>query len=86
MNNKTHVWITKYALTQGIFERDIEHPIDSLTSMVSCNGKIYLECYHREGREWHLTYTDAVKRANEMRYNKIRALTRQISKLKSLRF
>jgi hypothetical protein len=51
------VWITKYALSQGIFELCAQtRSIDGLIS----DPLDSLQIYHGEGREWHRTKECAV--------------------------
>lgn len=77
------VWITKYALSDGIKELEVEQS-DFSPNMVF--GKVYNDCYHGEGKEWHRTYASATVRANEMRQKKIASLKKQIEKLEKMRF
>ena len=76
------VWISKYALTKGIFEMDVRISEDGK----SAYGQLFNECYHKKGIEWHEAREDAVRRAEEMRENKIRNLEKQIQKLKDMTF
>lgn len=83
------VWVTKYALTQGIFQ--IEGGIHfERTSMFCQDGSGHPEAidsaYHSEGREWHRTEESAKLKAEAMRRAKIKALKKQIAKLGTLRF
>lgn len=73
---------TKYALTNGIIERDVE---DCGGGMVKVLGTIqyYL---HGEGRDCHRTREGAVARAEKMRKDKIARLRKQIERLEKLRF
>jgi hypothetical protein len=79
-------WITKYALSRGIIEvegiEDSEYP-GSLA--VKSKNETYLTSYFW-GKEWHTSLFDAVIRADDMRKAKIKALTRQLERLKALRF
>lgn len=74
------VWITKYALTKGIFEIDAR-----ITDDYAFGGTVY-ECYIREGNEWHRTYEAAVHKAEEMRDKKIESLEKKFDKLKKMKF
>lgn len=76
------VWITKYALSSGIKELDVEQ-CDS-PDMV--RGNSWNDIYHGEGREWHRTYESAVARAEEMQLKKIKSLRKQIEKWEKKRF
>lgn len=77
------VWISKYALSQGIFEMDAEQD-NSLVYRRSEGG--FRQFFHGEGREWHRTYAGAIERAEVMRDNKLRSLKKQIDKLERLQF
>jgi len=78
------VWISKYALTQGIFEMDAEQS-ENFPEMINRVGN-HIETYHVEGRDWHLTKEDAIKKAEEMRLKKIESVKKQLSKLEKLKF
>lgn len=77
------VYITKYALTLGIQEREVE---------VGTNGSVVdkstgmTQYFHDEGKGWHRTIESAIKEANRMRESRIKALEKQIEKLKKLTF
>lgn len=83
MNNMIKVWITKYALTQGIIETEAKRCASVNEDMIETKN---LGLFHGEGREWHLTKEEAIKRANEMRIKKIASIEKQLDKLKSLKF
>lgn len=74
------VWISKYALSKGLFELEVEIH-DNMAS-----GKAWSDCYHGEGREWHRTYESAAAKAEQMRLKKIESLKKQIEKLEQKRF
>jgi hypothetical protein len=83
------VWITKYALTHGIYDIEAELcKIDPTGSMISDikNTEYGGNYYHNEGREWHRDKESAVKRAEEMRIKKIGSLMKRIAKLQKLNF
>lgn len=71
------VWITKYALTKGIYEREVEQT--HIASMVSGPGTF--EIYHGEGKNWHRTRGGAIIHANAIRLAKIKTLHKQLAKL-----
>ena len=75
------VWITKYALSQGIFAVEGDPVGDGLFRPA---GEWHH--YHGEGKEWHRTLESAVARAEEMRKAKIASLAKQIRKLDKLTF
>ena len=62
------VWITKYALTKGIYEAEADNCCHDGMVVVGYN------CYHGEGKEWCMTREEAVHRAEEMRQKKIENL------------
>lgn len=78
------VWITKYALTQGVLEKEVEQ--SSVTPNMVVSTANQFDCYHGEGRDWHRTPEAAADKAEEMRVFKIASLEKQIKKLKAMRF
>ncbi|WP_457797593.1 hypothetical protein [Methylocystis sp. S23] len=78
------VWITKYALSSGVFEMDADHD-ERWPDMVS-NRSNRLQNFHGDGRDWHRTKESALVKAEEMRVAKIEALKKQIAKLENMRF
>ena len=78
------VWITKYALTEGIFEKEVETCFDISPKMVSDKDGSYKTCYHKP--DWHETRKDAVAQAEKMRIAKIASLKKQVKKLQGKRF
>lgn len=75
------VWISKYALTQGVFAVDAEIVDDEMISYPQGDF-----CNYAHGNDWHRTQEAAVARAEEMRQAKIASLQKSIRKLESLRF
>lgn len=78
------VYITKYALTQGIWEADAEVCSNVSFDMIrakipSCFGLPY---FHKG--EWFLSLEEAVKRAEQLRQKKLLNLQSQIAKLEAL--
>lgn len=84
--NTTTIWITKYALTMGIY------PLEALdarstrdTAWVEGTGpNEYDQVFHK--KEFYHSREDAVARAEELRVKKIKSLEKQIAKLKALKF
>ena len=80
------VWITRYALTQGIFEANVD------LVPASHNPKItYAEGKSAAGgqfftHEWTKTREEAVEKAQEMRTKRIAALKKAITKLEKMKF
>lgn len=77
------VWISKYALTIGLYEVEVELSNTSPGMVCEKNNMVF---YHGEGKEWHRTKEDAVKRAEEMKIRKIDSLKRQIKKIENMKF
>ena len=82
---KIKVWITKYALTTGIMEKDVIVEED-LPAMVCDRSTPFVSYYHGEGVEWHRTKESAINKAEEMRIKKIKSLRNQIIKLEKMSF
>lgn len=77
------VYITKYCLTQGIFEDEVEIWSDISISM--CKS-IYNKYVYFHKPYWHETKEEAIKYAEQMKNRKIKSLEKQIRKLKELKF
>ncbi len=78
------VWITKYALTTGIFSAEVQDCFDTNDTLVRDTTKQYANYYH--DREWHRTREEAVRHAEKMRKKKIASLKKSIEKIKKLDF
>jgi tRNA G10 N-methylase Trm11 len=76
------LWISKYALTTGIFE--IEARETHSPDMIADKNNT-ISVYHGEGKEWHKTKEDAIQMAEIMRQKKIKSLERQLEKIKTLK-
>ena len=74
------VWITKYALTDGIIEREAEEIEGKCIQTVERFPAFYSR------KDWYKTREDAVKRANEMKEREINSLKKRIKKLEDLKF
>ena len=80
------VWITKYALTEGILEAEAEVcTTDPPGRMISVKGNP-TAYYHGKGRDWHTDKESAVNRACAMLNAKLRSLDKQRTRLLNLRF
>lgn len=75
------VFITKYALTQGIIETD-DAEICSIAEKMISSPKYGF--FH--GKDWHDTQAEAIAFAEEMRTKKIASLKKQIAKLEKINF
>ena len=76
-------WITKFALTTGIFSKRVELCSDISDSMVSVVGG-RLEHYH--GKDWHQRKEDAIRRAREMQAAKLKSIDAQRKRIMALKF
>ena len=84
---KIRVWVTKYALTSGIRDVEVEVCSDIDPDMVTETVPGFVaNHYHGKGREWHETRDGAIARADKMRQKKIAALKKQIAKLEAMKF
>lgn len=77
------VWITRYALTDGIIEAEGE-PYGLEWVSASWDGGY--RCGDFEQGEWFDTKERAIQKAEEMRQKKIESLKKQIKKLEEMRF
>lgn len=83
--NRTHfkAYVSKYALTAGIQEIDAEDCFHVSQYMIADMNN-QLVTYHRG--DWHVTFDQAVAKAEQMRLDKIASLKKSIGKLERLRF
>jgi len=77
------VWITKYALSRGIFEMDVRSQSEDGKAVY---GKAWDQCFHGQGIEWCKTKTEAIAIAEGMRQKKIDSMKKQIEKLEKMKF
>lgn len=77
------VWITKYAMTDGIIEAEAEPCGFDIISASWDNGT---RCNNFKGDEWWSRKKNAIEKAEEMRQEKIASLKKQIEKLERMRF
>lgn len=78
------VWITKYALTDGIIEADANPVLCGSVCISDIISPVLCRILN-EG-EWHSDKKQAIDKAEEMRQKKIASLKKQIEKLKEMRF
>lgn len=69
------VYVTKYALTQGIFEAQAT---DVRGGIIKLEGS-WIDLFRKP--DWHLSLEDARARAEEMRTAKIASLKKQLARL-----
>ena len=84
------VWITKYALTEGIIEAEAEQTQVS-EKLITCKKEGWFEGalfphFYGEGKEWHRSPEEARAYANLMVRRKIESLDKQRAKLQKLVF
>lgn len=89
MMENIKAWITKYALTDGVFE--IEAELSNVSDNMICekrkDNSFYSNRYfHGEGKEWHRTKESALQKAEQMRIKKIENLKKQIAKFEKMKF
>lgn len=75
------VWITKYALTQGVYVVENAELCGDTNKMIAYRPGEYLQHVHKP--HWHETEAEALKHAENMRKQRLASLKKQIEKLKS---
>lgn len=80
------VWITKYALSSGIFQIEGEISATNQDAIKVQRAGRYPELFWKEGKDWHKTEESAKEHCRLMREAKISSLNKQIQKLKNLKF
>lgn len=83
MRAKRIVWITTWALSEGIVE--MESDSDLLCSMISAHRKGVPPRYFVPP-DWHDTREDAVKQARKMKKKRIASLENSLARMKALKF
>lgn len=73
------VWITTYALSEGILEHEAEKT-HSESMIAYDNGR------YAHGNDWHKNKEAAIARAEQMRTKKIASLKKQLAALEKLEF
>jgi len=77
------VYVTKWCLTQGILELEVELS-QKFPDMVSPVDRKWMASFHNG--EWYETFDAAAGRADQARVRKITSLKKQIAKLGAMRF
>ena len=77
-------FITKYALTSGILEQELEVEEHPQYFKKYAHDKSMNRSYFND--EFHLTKEEAIKDAEKRRIKKIESLKKQILKLENLKF
>lgn len=75
------IFVTKYALSSGIFECEAEIEGDIATYR---GEDLYNQYFH--GKDWHTSLEAAVGQAEEMRIKKLKSLDKQIKKISAIDF
>lgn len=78
------IWITKYALTKGIYEADAK--IDGNMATVRNPNSQWDQYFHSEGKDYCKTFAAAQQRAETMRLNTIQRLEKQLRLLREMTF
>lgn len=81
-----HVWVTKYALTSGIFEVDARHCLETSDKMIEVKGEGAFSTAHYHKPDWHTSREDAVARACEMRDKKVSSMEKKLKRLRDMEF
>ena len=79
-----YVWITKYALTKGIFKREVIQIEGNTVYVVDEKAMNRRDLYFKN--DWHLTGEDAIIVAEEKRIKKLANLNKQIKKISAINF
>lgn len=77
------VWITRYAITEGIFS--VEAEISNGMACYRRDGR-YQEFAHGKFKDWHPDFDSALLRAEELKLKKIQSLENSMKKIKALKF
>lgn len=80
------VWITKYALTKGIFTLEVEVCTQNASLVYATKPGPLQEREYYGKPYWHETLDEAREHAEGMRVRKIASLRKQIAKLQELKF
>ncbi len=76
-------YITKYALTSGILEKDVEI-CEGFPKMVRVLKNSYSENYHKPF--WYESREEAVEHAEKIRVKKLLSIEKEVKKIKGLKF
>ena len=79
------VWITKYAMSSGVFTAEAEETCVGGMCVVRSMGYFeYDRFFH--GNDWHTNEAKAIMRFNQMKQKKIASLKKQLTKVEALTF
>lgn len=85
MQERFKAWLTRYALTDGIWIGEADAYAES-PNMIAFYPDGRAEHFYVHGNDWHRTKAAAIQRAEEMRTRKIASLRKQIAKLEAMTF
>lgn len=77
------IWITKYALTQGILELEAERCNNTNPDLIKTEKHGF---FLGEGKEWYTTKEEAITKAEQIKQAKINGLKKQLKKLENMSF
>jgi len=80
----TKIYVTKYALTSGIFSAEAKISDDRKMASYKQPGAYFTETAH--GNDFHLTKEDALSRAEEMRIKKLQSLDKKTKQISAMKF
>lgn len=78
-------WVTKYALTSGIYKIRGRICNDVSEDMIKQLEPVSVSTYFH-GKDWHRSKEEAVKHANEMVKKKVDSLKKQLKKYEEMKF
>jgi len=79
------VFITKYALTTGIYEAEARR-VEGHADMLEIPAAPGAMSQYIHGLDWHITHESALMKAEAMRRKKIASLRKQLSELEEMKF
>ena len=80
------VWITKYALTDGVIEAESDTQTESKEKIFAFWNNDEFGIFYPRKEEVFFDKQCAIQKAEEMRQKKIASLKKQIKKLEEMRF
>ncbi|MEE9459652.1 MAG: hypothetical protein V3V84_07815 [Candidatus Bathyarchaeia archaeon] len=79
------IWNTKYCLTDGITEHDVEETDSNIVTIMKAKTR-YSTHLHGEGKEWHKSLEGAASRANEIKIKKLQSLAKSMKRISAIKF
>lgn len=79
----TIIYVTKYALTTGVFTSDASVSTDGKSAKFKDANGFNWYLY---GNDFQLTKSEALERAEEMRTRKLQSLNKQVKKISLMEF